>query len=87
MQANDVVSRQTIVNNQIRSKVGNNIARNSIEPQAQTSLPPNSDATIMNDTVIIMDGSGLMGGQATIHPLIRSSIRPLEPRFNIKTKR
>jgi hypothetical protein len=58
-----------------------------IKPQVQTSTPTNSDSTIMDDTVMTMDGLGLMGGQVTIQPAMRSKIKPLVPRLKPRIRR
>ena len=59
----------------------------TIETQAHTTTPVNSDDTIMDDTVMTMDGSGLMGGPVTIQPIMKSDILPPDPSPKIKIGR
>lgn len=61
--------------------------RPRLKAQAQTTTPTNGDATIMDDTVMTMNGLALMGGKTAIQPLMRQSIAPIVPRATIKKRR
>lgn len=62
--------------------------KGSIKPQAQTSRPPNSDNTIMDDTVAIMDDpNALMGGPTTDTVAGRSTIDIPKPKGDIRIRR
>ena len=87
IKTSSVNTRQSITTDKTRSRINSDVVRDSIKAQVQTTLPSNSDSTIMDDTVMIMDGVGLMGGQTVIHEMINLSVKPTEPRFNIKIKR
>ena len=59
----------------------------TMQDQVQNSLPTNSDATIMDDTVMIMDGAGLMGGKTVTQPVMRQRVVNYVPRAIIKIRR
>lgn len=62
--------------------------RSSIKSQSQTSLPTNSDATIMDDTVVTMDSAtALMGGPTVTYPVMRQTIVSVTPKATIKIRR
>lgn len=52
----------------------NDIPVSTIKKQSQTNTPVHSDSTIMDDTVMIMDGSALMGGPVTITEEVKSKV-------------
>lgn len=52
----------------------NDIPVSTIKAQPLTNTPVNGDATIMDDTVMTMDGTALMGGPVAISENIKSSI-------------
>lgn len=58
--------------------MSNDIPVSTIKEQAITDTPTNGDATIMDDTVMTMDGSGLMGGPVTVIESIQSVTKPDE---------
>lgn len=53
--------------------------------QSQTTLPPNNDDTIMDDTTVLMDGDGLMGGKTSVHSNI--SVKINLPRYFSKIRK
>ena len=55
--------------------------------QVQQVTPTNGDATIMDDTVMTMDGLALMGGQTSILPTMPQTIVTIRPRGIIKKRR
>lgn len=59
----------------------------SIKPQSQTDVPITSDSTIMDDTVITMDGVGLMGGPTVTMPPMQQTVENIKPRGIIRTRR
>lgn len=52
----------------------NDIPVSFIKEQPLTNTPPNGDATIMDDTVMTMEGTALMGGPVTITKNIQSKV-------------
>lgn len=59
----------------------------SIRPQAQTAIPVNGDNTIMDDTVMTMDGLALMGGPVTTGVAMRQTVVKIVPRAKIRIRR
>lgn len=60
----------------------------TIKRQSHISGPITSDATIMDDTVVIMDSViALMGGLVTIQPAMRQSVSVVVPRVKIRKER
>lgn len=53
----------------------NDIPVSTIKEQPLTTTPPNGDSTIMDDTVMTMNGTGLMGGPVTISRGIQSVVK------------
>ena len=58
-----------------------------IRRQPLTETPTNGDSTIMDDTVMTMDGTGLMGGPVTISSGIKATVKPLRYFSKIKIRR
>jgi hypothetical protein len=50
-----------------------------IKKQSTSSLPVNGDSTIMDDTVMTMDGVGLMGGPVGV--TVPLKVRAVIPRY------
>lgn len=55
--------------------MSNDIPVSTIKAQPLTNTPVNGDATIMDDTVMTMDGSALMGGPVAISENIKASVK------------
>lgn len=49
-----------------------------IKEQPLTDTPTTGDATLVDDTVVLVDGTGLVGGPNTITENIRTSVKPTE---------
>lgn len=58
-----------------------------LKPQAQVNLPVNGDNTIMDDTVMTMDGNALMGGKTVTESVMRQSIVKTVPTAKIRLRR
>lgn len=52
----------------------NDVPVATIKKQSQTNTPVHSDSTIMDDTVMTMNGSALMGGPVTITEEVKSKV-------------
>jgi hypothetical protein len=49
-----------------------------IKEQPLTDTPTTGDATLVDDTVVLVDGTALVGGPNTITDNIRTSVKPPE---------
>ena len=52
-----------------------------------TNTPVNGDSTIMDDTVMTMDGTGLMGGPVTLSSGIKANVKSLRYFSKVKKRR
>lgn len=66
----------------------NDIPVGFVAKQSQTTTPVNSDATLVDDPVALVDSStALVGGPVTIVESIQAKAVPLVPRPRVKINR
>lgn len=63
------------------------IPRPVLKKISHTTTPTTSDSTIMDDTVMTMDGAGLMGGPTTAIPATRQTVVTTVPKVHIRRRR
>lgn len=56
--------------------MSNDIPVSTIKEQALTNTPTTGDTTLVDDTVVLVDGAGLVGGPHTITDNIKSKVTP-----------
>ncbi len=59
----------------------------NIKKQPMTNTPVRSDSTIMDDTVMTMDGSALMGGPVAIVGSVAAKVVPFRYYTKVKKRR
>jgi hypothetical protein len=56
----------------------NDVPVSIIKEQALTDTPTTGDSTLVDDTVVLVDGTALVGGPNTITENIKTSVKPSE---------
>lgn len=56
--------------------MSNDIPVSTIKEQALTNTPTTGDTTLVDDTVVLVDGAGLVGGPNTIIDNIKTVVTP-----------